>query len=178
MRLCRLCNILESVDRDCILSSIAITRASESNPQHQPEYEHCSESAWPGLLWVVGCQVLQVEGHCDTSSRTRSRANPIKTAKGQLACTLNDIRGLCCSVLPAGGVARTTADQGGMLRAVVTQLAGAAANTCTGLLPQLSCLQARRSFNYIPYVSTCLRQLLLLAFAVTSNSLVVAGMSN
>lgn len=39
-----------------------------------------------------------------------------------------------------------------MLRAVVTQLAGAAAHTCTGLLPQLSCLQTRRSFNYIPYV--------------------------
>jgi hypothetical protein len=41
-----------------------------------------------------------------------------------------------------------------MLRAVATQLAGAAAQTASSLLPQLSfCLQTKRSFNFIPYVS-------------------------
>lgn len=40
-----------------------------------------------------------------------------------------------------------------MLRAVATQLAGAAAQTASSFLPQLSfCLQAKRSFNFIPYV--------------------------
>lgn len=39
-----------------------------------------------------------------------------------------------------------------MLRAVATQLAGAAAHTFSSLLPQLSSLQTRRAFNFIPYV--------------------------
>lgn len=39
-----------------------------------------------------------------------------------------------------------------MLARVCPQIFGVVSSACSSLLPQLSCLQSRRSFNFIPYV--------------------------